>query len=174
MDRHPAWCRLAWNRVQALPSLDARLIRGSLWMRSDHRGVCFGYGEVDRIRSRGPFDLVFIDAPAKVFGREGALHAAMGSLPSGGWIVLDDTARPRERRTLRRRLLCYPELELVADDETVPPGMAVPRRAPGPLWSPPVGERLRELRLRPLRELYRDHATVRDHLRCADTIRHAH
>jgi len=161
---HPEWCAVPWAHVRALPSVDTSLIRGTLWLRADWRGVYFGYGEVDQIRNRGPYDLVFIDAPVGVYGREGALHAAITAVAPGGWIVLDDAARPRERRTVRRWLLYYPDLELVVYDETVPRGMAILRRTPAPLRTAQFSERGRDW-ARSLRETYWRHDELLDHMR---------
>ncbi len=104
---------------------NAVLIPASIRLKVDRRGVYYGYDQIAQIADRGPFDLIFVDAPWGGYGRDGALHAAYETLREGGLILLDDADRTREQRTIRRWLLNYPRLSLVANDRATGRGLAV-------------------------------------------------
>ena len=125
VEEAPQWSAAAWKHVAATPGVDATLLPGSVHLTADRGGVYFGYRQLDEIRRRGPYDFVFVDAPAGPYGRDGALRAAIDSLTPGALVVLDDAGRAREQRTVRRWLLAYPELQLVANDFHVGRGLAV-------------------------------------------------
>ena len=125
VEQNPEWCQDAWAHVQATPGVDAELIVSGIHATVDRRGVYYAYDQADAIRQRGPFDLVFIDAPWRGYGRDGSLHAVRDALAPGCLIVLDDAQRVGEQRVLRRWLLAYPGLELVANDDAVGRGLAI-------------------------------------------------
>ncbi|MDQ3209319.1 MAG: hypothetical protein M3Q37_12045, partial [Gemmatimonadota bacterium] len=68
------------------------------------------------VAERGPYDLVFVDAPQRYYGRDGTLPLVAGSLRTGALLVLDDAGRFGERWAIRRWLQTYAGLELVVLD----------------------------------------------------------
>ena len=132
VEEAPQWSAQAWRHVEASPNVDALLIPASLRLAPDRAGVYFAYRQLEEIAARGPYDFVFVDAPAGPYGRDGALHAAFDALAPGALVVLDDARRAREQRTVRRWLLAYPELRLVANDLSVGRGLAVLEKTPEP------------------------------------------
>ncbi|HEX8671691.1 MAG TPA: class I SAM-dependent methyltransferase [Longimicrobium sp.] len=132
VEQNPVWCQEAWEIVEKSHAVDAELVPACVRLTVDGRGPYYGYAGIDDlVARRGPYDLVFVDAPVGRYGREGALHAAFDALAPDGLVVLDDSAREREQRVLRRWLTTYPELQLVANDSSVGPGVAILRRCPG-------------------------------------------
>lgn len=125
VEEHPEWCEEAWAQVQAVPGVDSMLVASRVRLTIDRRGVYFGYSRRDEIIRRGPFDLVFVDAPYGAMGRDGALHACFEALAPGALIVLDDSARDREQGVLRRWLSTYPGLDVMANDPDVARGLSI-------------------------------------------------
>jgi hypothetical protein len=77
----------------------------------------FGFASAQTIvKSRGPFDLVLVDAPGGHYGRDGALPLLFELLAPGALIVVDDAAWGREQWMLYRWLQRYEGLELVSFD----------------------------------------------------------
>jgi predicted O-methyltransferase YrrM len=128
VEENPAWCEVAWEKVEQTRDTDTALIPASIRLKVDCNGIYYGYEQLAAIKQRGPYDLVFVDAPWGGYGRDGALHSVIGSIVTGGLIVLDDAARIGEQRVLRRWLLRYPNLSLVANDDSVGRGVAVLRK----------------------------------------------
>ena len=125
VEQNPQWCEDAWTHVRATPGVDAELVVSDIHVTVDRRGVYYAYDQAAAVRQRGPFDLVFVDAPWRGYGRDGALHAVRDALAPDCVVVLDDAQRVGEQRVLRRWLLAYPELELVANDASVGRGLGV-------------------------------------------------
>lgn len=70
------------------------------------------YASADEARTRGPYDLVFIDGPHATDGlprRAPALHALWGSIADGATILLDDGRRAGERACVRSWLDAHGE-----------------------------------------------------------------
>lgn len=128
VEQNPEWCAAEWEAVTAVPTVDAELIASDITVRIDSHGVHTGWARRSDIDRRGPYDLVFVDAPWGGFGRDGALVAAYSQLKDGGLVVLDDAWREREQRTVRRWLLRFPALSLVANDGEVGRGIAILRK----------------------------------------------
>ena len=125
IEENPTWCIEAWRCAEATGGVDAQLVRGRVRLKIDRRGIYYGYGDIPEIAARGPYDFLFVDAPWGGYGREGPVYSAIGNLVPGALIVLDDARRPREQRCLRRWLLNYPQLVLLANDLSVARGIAV-------------------------------------------------
>jgi predicted O-methyltransferase YrrM len=107
------FCRESWTRVEQIPSVDARLVQSKLRLRLSRHGLMYSYPEADgQIASRGPYDLVFIDAPPGTHGRDGPLYDVYPQLADGALVVLDDAARSGERTAIRRWLETFPGLRL--------------------------------------------------------------
>jgi hypothetical protein len=78
---------------------------------------CHLYATAQRtVAARGPYDLVFVDAPQRYYGRDGVLPLVAGSLCPGALLVLDDAGRDGERSAIQRWLRTYAGLELVVFD----------------------------------------------------------
>lgn len=170
VEENPEWCEEDWSAVEAAPGLDAELIVDHVRLKIGRHGFYYGYGRRGPISRRGPFDLVFVDAPPGIFGRDGPLHAAFASLRPGALIILDDAARAREQRTLRRWLLSYPSLELVANDPDVGRGLAILRRSERRQRSPSTMELLTEVWASSFYEIVRGARVVWGHRRNLDDI----
>jgi predicted O-methyltransferase YrrM len=120
IEQSPHWCSDAWAEVTATDGVDAVMLAASPRLRLLREGVYFLYTDVAQaLARRGPFDLLFIDAPQWYVGRDGGLHLVYDSLQPGAWIVVDDAGRPQEHWAIRRWLQIYPGLELVGLDSKV-------------------------------------------------------
>lgn len=127
---HPSWCEDAWEMVRRSANVDAVLIPATLELRLDRRGPHYRFVPEDEIARRGPYDLVFVDAPPRRYGRDGTLHSSGGALTNGALVVLDDARRKHEQLVLRRWLLNDEHLHLVANDGDFGRGIAVLERRP--------------------------------------------
>lgn len=116
-----------WHRVQQKSSVDAVLVVTELRRTLSTHGLLWTYrGLRRRIRSRAPFDLVFIDAPpSPQYGRIATVHDAYPFLAPGAVIILDDAARAQERTAVARWLATYPSLQLVVLDVAAGRGIGV-------------------------------------------------
>jgi len=138
VEENPEWCEEAWGLVRDAANLDALLLQGVVRLTVDGRGIYYGYAPLSRMEERGPYDLMFLDAPWGRFGRDGGLHLAMNHLAIGGLIVLDDARRRREQKSLHRWMVTYPDLRLVCNDLDAARGIAVLRKeAPAAAGSKP-------------------------------------
>jgi len=96
-------------------------------MRLSRKGLWYEYNGIEpALASRGPFDLLFIDAPPGDRGRDATLLAAAPYLAEGALAVVDDANRPREQTAIRRweRTL---GAERVFEDAEIGRGIAVIR-----------------------------------------------
>jgi predicted O-methyltransferase YrrM len=127
VEQMPKWCAERWASVQGIASVDARMIQADPRLTFGRGGLYYAYDvDKDLLAARGPYDLVFIDAPQSFYGRDGSLHLAYENLAPGAVIVLDDAARPSERHAIERWLAIYPGLSLeVHDREFASRGIAV-------------------------------------------------
>lgn len=127
VEQSPEWCAELWSQVRRVQRVDAQLIVASPRFRIGPAGVYFSYPTAaDTIAERGPYDLVFIDAPQSFYGRDGALHSAYAQLQPNAVVILDDARRGSERWTLYRWLQIYPGLTLaVFDPDFAKRGVAI-------------------------------------------------
>jgi predicted O-methyltransferase YrrM len=117
IEHMPEWCAEKWAAVGRISNVDAHLIVAAPRFTVSRRGFYHIFSAALReLASRGPFDLVLIDAPQYFYGRDGSLHAALPHLAQNALIVLDDAARSGERWTLWRWLRIYSGLRLVVYD----------------------------------------------------------
>lgn len=137
VDHAPQYAAKAWHLVTQETSVDARLIVRPIRLRAYRQGLFFGYsGLAAELSKRGPFDLVLVDAPPGVLGRDASLHQAWPFLSDGALIVLDDFARSREQTTVRRWQRCYRSLSSIRVSERFERGVAVFQRQGGEVkWS---------------------------------------
>lgn len=115
IEQDPSWCSDQWAAVTATPGIDAYLEVALPVFRLRGSFPCHLYATARRtVAVRGPYDLVFVDAPQRYYGRDGALPLVAGSLRPGALLVLDDAGRRGERATLHRWLQTYVGVELVS------------------------------------------------------------
>jgi hypothetical protein len=79
------------------------------------------------LSARAPYDLVLIDGPPGPLGRDWTLFAAIRYLRSGALVIVDDTARPGERRTVERWLRRWPGLSVVPAEPAMTRGATILR-----------------------------------------------
>jgi predicted O-methyltransferase YrrM len=114
IEQYPNWCKEHWEIIQKMSSVDGRLVKASYRMVIGKGGAHFAAENTDAVISeRGPYELVFIDAPQWYFGRDGALYQCFSHITRNGLIILDDAGRANEKWTLFRWLRVYPGLSLV-------------------------------------------------------------
>lgn len=132
VDHQDEYCRDAWRHVESTPGVDSQLLIAPIRRQLTTTGLLYSYAGISpHVGRRGPYDLVFIDAPPRIFGREAPLHSAYRHLREGAFIVVDDAARPEETTTVRRWLRRYPGLSVVVLDREFPRGLAVLRHTGG-------------------------------------------
>lgn len=138
VDHAPAYCQDAWEEIAGI-EVDAALLTAQLSRRLKFEGLLYTYDPAveEALGARGPYDLLFVDAPPGEFGRDCALHLAAPHLRTGATVILDDAARLGEWTTIRRWLRQYPGLEVLAWQPSFERGLAVFRyAAPGKRFSP--------------------------------------
>lgn len=122
----PQFCEREWALIRQMDTVDGQLLVAPVALRAGRAGMHYWFdGALDSLSSRGPFDLVLVDAPHQSFGREASLHLAFPHLTAPAVVVLDDACRPGERRVLEHWRQCYPDLRLVARDCREKHGYAV-------------------------------------------------
>ena len=95
----------------------AELIGSGLALRLSRAGLYYWFKEADSVLGqRGPYDLVAVDAPQWIFGRDGALHTAWRYLSPNVLIILEDAGRNGEQWTPYRWQQIYPSLEVTFFD----------------------------------------------------------
>lgn len=125
VDHAPEFCREAWDEITRM-GVDAALVTGPLVRRVRGAGLLYSYGDIEsRLAARGPYDLLFVDAPPMHFGRDCALHLAAPHLRIGALVVLDDAARRAEWTTVRRWLRQYPGLSVAVWQPSFERGIGV-------------------------------------------------
>jgi len=103
IEHEPAYVEASWQKMSRFPAVDASLVHAGLRMRLSTRGLWYEYAGIDRaLKTRGPFDFLFIDAPPGDRGRDGTLLVAAPYLVDGAVAVIDDANRPREQTAIRR------------------------------------------------------------------------
>lgn len=119
IEQDPSWCRDQWAAVTDTPGVDAHLEVAQPIFRFTGPFPCHVYATAQQtVAERGPYDLIFADAPQRYYGRDGTLPLVAGSLRPGALIVLDDAGRREEGSAIGRWLLTYVGLELVVYDPT--------------------------------------------------------
>lgn len=131
VEQSPEWCAAAWARVQRVPEVDARMVVSEPKLALSEMGPVYLFESArEQVAERGPYDLVLVDAPQWYYGRDGALPLVHDHLAPGAWVILDDSRRKLERRTVLRWLRTYPGLSLVyLEPEFGGRGLAVLRLA---------------------------------------------
>jgi predicted O-methyltransferase YrrM len=103
IEHQPRYSKPEWEGVARYSDVDARLVVAPLKLRMTRHGPLYVYdGIAPALTSRGPFDLVLVDAPPGEFGRDWPFYAAAPFLSAGALVMLDDVERAQEQTTLRR------------------------------------------------------------------------
>ena len=118
VEQNLRWCRDQWRRVSDLVNVDSRIVESKPRLSLSAVGICYSFRDAaDIVASRGPYDLVLVDAPQGFYGRDGALQMASRHLASGALVVLDDAGRSGERWALFRSLATTRGYKLLFYDE---------------------------------------------------------
>ena len=113
VEQNAEWCYDIWLQVREMTDVDAELVISSPAICISKKGIYYSYTSAkSAISRRGPFEMVFIDAPQGYYGRIGTLHLAYPYLKPGAIIVLDDAGRGGEQLAVYRWLCTYCGLEL--------------------------------------------------------------
>lgn len=103
IEHQPEFAESAFQQVRQYDAVDARMLHAPLTLRFSKHGLLHSYtGIGSTLRGRGPFDMVFIDAPPGHLGRDSTLLSAAAFLTPSAIVVLDDAARPAEKTAVRR------------------------------------------------------------------------
>lgn len=103
IEHQPQFAEPAFRQMRQYQKVDACMLRAALTLRFSRYGLLHSYTVVgDALRGRGPFDMVFIDAPPGHLGREATLMAAAPFLAKSAIAVLDDAARSAEKTAITR------------------------------------------------------------------------
>lgn len=166
VEENPKWCESIWQEVTRTTKVSSCLIPAGTSLTLNRRGLYYAYKAAprSRIAERGPYDLVFVDAPWGGFGRDGALNACVEHLEPGALIVVDDTARIREQRTIRRWMIQHSALELLAHDESTARGVSILRWLPDSSSSRGIPLSL-EFWITAIYDIVRSRAAVKHHLK---------
>jgi len=117
VEQNLRWCRDQWRRVSDLPNVDSRIVESKPSLSLSAVGICYSFRDAaETVASRGPYDLVLVDAPQEFYGRDGALQMASRHLAPGALVVLDDAGRSGERWALFRNLATTRGYELLFYD----------------------------------------------------------
>lgn len=126
VEHEPRYCREIWREVEAVPNVACALLVGPLRLQLFRAGPLWAYAGVRRrLAAHGPYDLVFIDGPPGIYGRDASLHIAFDHLTPGALIVLDDATRPGEQTAIRRWQRIYRGLRVELFEPVFGRGLAV-------------------------------------------------
>ena len=118
-----------WQQMPRYRGVDAVLVESRLRLTPSRHGLLYEYTDiVPRLRSRGPFNFVFIDGPPCRYGRDSTLLTAAPYLDTGAIVQLDDAARPQEKTAVRRWKRAL-DVQRIFDNDAVGRGVAVLRVA---------------------------------------------
>ena len=136
LEQRPDWCAEHWRAVLAHDVVDAELEPVHPSLTVGRAGFAHVFTDARAaVSRRGPYDLVFVDAPQWYYGRDGALPLVLPHLAPGAWIVMDDAERSNERWTVSRWLDACPTLRLVVfDPDFGERGVAILRSEAAPAW----------------------------------------
>jgi predicted O-methyltransferase YrrM len=108
--------RDAWALAQGVAAVDARQALSRVRVMLTPGGPFNGYVDAaPALSARAPYDLVLIDGPSGPLGRDWTMFAAIRHLTPGALVIVDDAARPGERRAVERWLRRWPGLSVALD-----------------------------------------------------------
>lgn len=113
IEQDPGWCREKWALVQQKQRVNAKMLTGFPARAWSRLGPHYTFWKLkEEVATRGPFDLVVVDAPQFFFGREGAVPLVHDLLAEGALILLDDAERNSEKWAVWQWLHSFPGLRL--------------------------------------------------------------
>jgi predicted O-methyltransferase YrrM len=128
VEHAPEFARGAWAIAERVPGVDAQQVVSRVRVTLTRGGPFNGYADAaPALSARAPYDLVLIDGPPGPLGRDWTMFAAIRHLSPGALVIVDDTARPGERRAVARWLRRWPGLSVVQDRPTVMRGATILR-----------------------------------------------
>ncbi len=124
----PAFGRDAWALAERVAGVDARQVVSTVRVTLTPGGPFNGYVDAaPALSARAPFDLVLIDGPSGPLGRDWTMFAAIRHLSPGALVIVDDMARPGERRAVERWLRRWPGLTVALDRPRATRGVTILR-----------------------------------------------
>lgn len=116
VENAPEFGRDAWAIVERVRGVDAQRVVSDVRVTLTPAGPFNGYVDAAPALSvRAPYDLVLIDGPSGPLGRDWTMFGAIRHLSPGALVIVDDTARPGERRAVERWLRRWPGLSVALD-----------------------------------------------------------
>jgi len=126
LDSTDRFCGAPWKEVRTVPNVDPVLSISDLRLRVGLEGLSYAYSAIAEVAARrGPFDLLFIDAPPGFYGRYGTVFSVKRHLAPGTVIVLDDAARRDEIAAVKKWAALLGGLECLVHDTAFARGIAV-------------------------------------------------
>jgi len=124
----PQFGREAWTLAESTPGVDARRVVSRVRLTLTACGPLNGYVDAPAaLAERAPYGLVLVDGPVGPLGRDWTLLAAIRHLQAGALVVVDDAARPAERKAVQRWLRRWPGLSMALDRPGTARGLVVLR-----------------------------------------------
>ncbi len=128
VENAPEFSRDAWALAESVMGVDAKQVVSKVRVTLTPAGPFNGYVDAaPALWARAPYDLVLIDGPSGPLGRDWTMFAASRHLTPGALVIVDDTARPGERRAVERWLRRWPGLSVALDRPTMTRGAAILR-----------------------------------------------
>jgi predicted O-methyltransferase YrrM len=116
VENAPEFACDAWELAGRVMGVDAQQVVSDVRVTLTPGGPFNGYVDAaPALSARAPYDLVLIDGPAGPLGRDWTMFAAIRHLSPGALVIVDDTARPGERRAVERWLRRWPGLSVALD-----------------------------------------------------------
>jgi predicted O-methyltransferase YrrM len=116
VENEPEFGRDAWALAERCIGVDAQRVVSRVRVTLTPAGPFNGYVDAaPALSARAPYDLVLIDGPSGTLGRDWTMFAAIRHLSPGALVIVDDTARPGERRAVERWLRRWRGLSVVLD-----------------------------------------------------------
>lgn len=128
VENAPEFGRGAWALAERSIGVDAQRVVSKVRVTLTPAGPFNGYVDAaPALSARAPYDLVLIDGPSGPLGRDWTMFAAIGHLRPGALVIVDDTARPGERRAVERWLRRWPGLSVLLDRPEMTRGATILR-----------------------------------------------
>jgi predicted O-methyltransferase YrrM len=120
VEHAPEFGRDAWALAERVVGVDAQQVVSRVRVTLTPGGPFNGYVDAaPALSARAPYGLVLIDGPPGPLGRDWTMFAAIRHLSPGALVIVDDTARPGERRAVERWLRRWPGLSVALDQGNV-------------------------------------------------------
>jgi len=128
VENAPEFSRDAWALAGRVMGVDAQQVVSKVRVTLTPAGPFNGYVDAaPALSARAPYDLVLIDGPSGPLGRDWTMFAAIHHLSHGALVIVDDAARPGERRAVERWLRRWPGLSVALDRPRMTRGATILR-----------------------------------------------